>query len=325
MIDKLKLKSFGKVLAALDDPDMTRIEFILVSSGANLNGHYFPVEELKKAVNTPIGKPIKAYFDDWDGDGLGYPIGHMDRVIGVILDSKIVETENGVDIVCVAGIWKSTFPLDDENIKFLFERGELFFSMECEPKKMVNTENGIELYGIIFIGAAVVANPANPRSKALLVASLQGGKNMGGLTEIEEFKKVLAEKDEKIVELTALVEDLETKLEASKSELVNANDKLEQINAQVEAAKAKARAEKRFTEMSEYIQYTDEEKETVMAELEKLDDAAFESMKAIAERAFTAKHKQTETEADKIFASLTDATNEFGVEVLGKYLEQMEI
>jgi hypothetical protein len=116
-------------------PDLIRIQSVLVSTGINKNGHVFLPEELYPARNTAAHKPMNINHDD-------------SRIVGHISNSYL-ETKSGepipepeeeeheedipqdFDIISESVMYAQIFQEEARNIREQALRGELFVSVEA--------------------------------------------------------------------------------------------------------------------------------------------------------------------------------------------------
>jgi len=202
--------------------NLMRVRFKLCHANVNANYDEFIYEELLKGYKTSAKQAIAfKHPDKYDKYGQ-HVIGSIDKVYFIDVntnkvfswngdeestnefDSKILsksygKKESETSYVLAEGVvWKDRFPDEAEKMYSDYNKGELFFSMECRfsaakcsvcEQTFASSElycehlknryyNGTsrQLLGINFRGAARVPNPADKEAEALLAASKRGFK-----------------------------------------------------------------------------------------------------------------------------------------------------
>lgn len=185
-----------KIAQAHENEDLMYVEFILCHSNVNQNKDGFSSEDLLANSHTAINKPI-----NWE---------HSTKNIGVIFDSKPISISKMSDqdkeyygkidpleydfTVCQAAIWEYKHPEEASIMRSRNDSDLLFFSMEnkfgaarcseCQEvfssvydycdhllsRRASNAKSHREFIDSNFIGAAVVARPADKGAKTLAVA-----------------------------------------------------------------------------------------------------------------------------------------------------------
>lgn len=283
--------------------DLLYVAFKLVHVGMNGNKDTFLDEELETAQESPKLKLVN--------------MGHTDRVVGVIYDSKYVKGNDDEPsyIICAAAISKYKFPEEAQDILARFQQGKLYFSMEVwfeeaecsschklfEAKEMGcshmegrfsrSSNDSRILRGLTFGGAGIVENPADVGAIALAIA------------------KKNKEEVEKMNELEKKVTDLETEVRTLTEAKASAETNVNTLETQVTELK------NQIDTLTSKINDLTTEKATIVAEK---DSAAAERDSVIAERDdFKTKLDEltTSIEKDKRFNDRLGKLKEAGVDV----------
>lgn len=211
-------------------PDLIRIQAVLVSTGINKNGHVFLPEELYPARNTASHKPMNINHDD-------------SRIVGHISNSHL-ETKSGelipepeeeeheedipqdFDVISESVMYAQIFQEEARNIRERALRGELFVSVEAwyggydylvgnriverntvtqaylDPALILRGGTGfieeeqvsMVLRDLIIAGIGLVKAPANERSEIRSVNS-------------EQVEKVTESVESDIIDLQTILEN----------------------------------------------------------------------------------------------------------------------
>ena len=185
-----------KVAKAHENEDLMYVEFILCHSNVNENKDGFTKADLQENSHTAVNKPI-----NWE---------HSDKNIGTIFESKPISIASLSDkdreyygkidplehdfAVCHAAVWEYKHPEEASIMRSRNDSGMLYFSMEnkfgsakcseCQEvfssvydycdhllsRRAANAKTYREFVDSNFIGAAVVARPADKGAKTLAVA-----------------------------------------------------------------------------------------------------------------------------------------------------------
>jgi len=192
--------------------DTINIGFKLCHANKNLNLDEMPYEEVKSSAHTALGKPI--VYSEYKGHTGTYVIGYIDEVYFVdTINNKVYKADKyslneiegaqlnqygykyGEDsyIYCKAIIYRNRFPVEADDIRKLFEKNQLYFSMETYFESCTCGECGRTFYreadycehledrwmtgtarilhDLTYTGAAVVDYPADKGAVGLSAAS----------------------------------------------------------------------------------------------------------------------------------------------------------
>lgn len=252
----LDSKPVGLETAGYEDKDIMFIKAVAIEEGLNANDALFLREDLHRAYDSLVGKPLKIRFVGNDPTGHGYDMntGKFDEIvkaIGVIYraeaqlvadDGTLIDVwgndipEGGkYQIVVTMGVWQKYYPEIANRLRQLHADGELKFSIEAEREFEITPEGYRRCFNILFNGLAVVKNPAFENARSLVVAELlqEGGKdNM----DFEKMYKELSEKYDSLVAQNALdiqaKETAETALKTAENKVVELSEKVVELEGQ---------------------------------------------------------------------------------------------
>ncbi len=202
------LSTLSRTLDSVDElqkqADLLHIEAVLVSEGINDNDDAFTREELKRAISSPLLKPMNWQHKDNQILGAMYAVEARD-LEGNVLDVDDID-DQPIELVIQGVVWHQLSHIKTiaEEIVQRVERGDLFVSMECwfddyeyglytqagelfdriarKPEtafldghlranggtgRYNNMRIGRALAGVAFGGIAFVDRPANKRSLIL--------------------------------------------------------------------------------------------------------------------------------------------------------------
>lgn len=297
---------------AKDHYDFT---YILASSVPNLNGWHVDSADLELAKETILHQPL-IIVPDWDNLPTGHSLAKFPeldwdaKTIGTHIASEIFEEDGITHLKTTARAWKIRSPKEIEQMKALHEAGALRFSMEARYEEAGSEGTTRKAKNVHFIGSAVVDDPANPFSYSLEVANRkkqeQGGSNsmfktleeavahIGGLNvKLESAEKGLETANKTIETLTGEKATLATTLETANTNVDKLTAEVKALTDEKEtAAKAKLAGE-RFTEMSEYVEFTDAEKTETAAKYGEMSEDVY---KLVLETAKRGGKKENKTE-----------------------------
>lgn len=289
-----------------EEKDHIDITYILASSIANANGALLTKEELETAQESIIHQPL-IIVPDWDNLPTGHSLEEFPKlswgamIIGTHISSEMIEEDGIHHLKTTARVWKIRYPEVSSTIMNLHESGSLKFSMESRYTSQTIEGATRTLHGVKFIGSAVVDDPANPFSYALEVAQKRKQKE----EKVVNFEQAMA----KIKELDADVyliiqtevaslndkvtekEQIEIAQKALKESLETANNKIDQLTGELNTMKdEKAKAElaqkqdSRFNEISEFIDFKEEEVASVKEAYGKMDEETWKLVLETAKR-----------------------------------------
>tara|TARA_R110002126_G_C10490983_1_gene504879 strand:- start:122829 stop:124568 length:1740 start_codon:yes stop_codon:yes gene_type:complete len=112
-------------------PDLLHVEAVLVSEGINDNDDAFTREELKRAISSPILKPMNWQHKDDQILGAMYAVEARD-LQGKTLAAEEIEDQE-IELVIQGVVWHHLphIKATAEQIVQRIEKGDLFVSMEC--------------------------------------------------------------------------------------------------------------------------------------------------------------------------------------------------
>jgi Multidrug resistance efflux pump len=316
--------------------DLLHVEAVLVSEGINDNDDAFTHAELKRALSSPILKPMNWQHKDSDILGVMYAVEARD------LDGKVLAEigDEPVELVVQGAIWHHLphIKVTATEIMKRIEKSNLFVSMECwfddfdyalytsagELFDIIKRNDdtafldgnlrvcggtgryngmriGRALSGINFGGVAFVDRPANKRSLIL---------NSFAFNPLQSTEAVEAKQDgsDRGLDRTVINNVVDVKnhnnMEVRMNDLNRAAASEDQIQKALESALAsrdKAAAQERVKAELEAAQKTLAQKETEVAEAK----SALETLKAAIDRAFeSAKASSAPAEIAKIDQAL---------------------
>jgi outer membrane murein-binding lipoprotein Lpp len=295
-------------MAGYSDKDIMAIRAVAIYEGVNANNALFEKDDLEKAVNTLVGKPLRILFDGENPTGHGFDretrkFSTLVTNIGFIQWAYGQENEvtGKYEIVVEVAVWQKYYPEICQRLRELHRDGELKFSIEADREFEITPEGYRRCFNILFTGLAVVRNPAFDEARSMMVAEIleKGGqvqmeelmKLVSGLNEsigteiAEQFKSNLGTLNAEIDTLKSKVEVAENETAEVKAELAEANGKLKEVEADrdkyknvVETAEKEALGAERLDKLSKYGK--PEKSAEELAELSK-DEYAEELIKAV--------------------------------------------
>ncbi len=328
-LEKLQLADIHKQV------DLLHVEAVLVSEGINDNDDAFTHEELKRALSSPVLKPMNWQHKDDQILGVMYSVEARD------MDGKVLAEigEEKVELVIQGAVWHHlpNIKITAEEIVKRIEKSDLFVSMECwfddynyglytsagelfdivkrnEETAFLDKNlracggtgryNGMRigraLSGINFGGVAFVDRPANKRS--LIINSFTF--NPLQLSEEVEAKHDGSDRGLDQSVTNNVVSDVKPKMEVRMNDQNRAAASGEEIQKALEGAlesRERAAAQKRMESDLVGAQKLLAQKETEVADAK----SALEVLKAAIDRAFEgAKAASTPDEIAKIDQAL---------------------
>lgn len=333
-----------------DQPDLALIVAILVSTGWNLNDDIFTPEEVWKARNSPLHKPMNDNHD-------------ATKILGCIVQSRILDKlGNEINLVKdetlpvefdleVAGVLYRAFPELVERIDEIIAKaktGEMFVSMEAwfpdfgyglidaatgETKLVERTETTafltkhLKIYGgsgeyqgykvgrvlknIIFGAQGFVDTPANPESVIKVAANQIAVSPVFVTAKLNELLEGGVEDvDEK------QLKELQTKLEESQAALEGKEKEIVELQKATEEFKAKD-YDGQITALVEKVDKMTANMTEASEKMEAIEAEKVELQKQFNE--MTERATKSEAELDKI------RKNETARERLAKLLEVKKI
>jgi hypothetical protein len=291
---------------AKDHYDFT---YILASSVPNLNGWHVEAADLELAKETILHQPL-IIVPDWDNLPTGHSLAKFPeldwdaKTIGTHIAAETFEEDGITHLKTTARAWKIRSPKEIEQMKALHEAGALRFSMEARYEEAGIEGTTRKAKDVHFIGSAVVDDPANPFSYSLEVANRKKQKQEQGGFKSMEFKtleeavahiggmKVTLKNTEKELEtanktvetLTSEKATLTETLETANTNVTNLTEEVKGLKEEKEtAAKAKLAGE-RFTEMSEYVEFTEAEKTETASKYGEMSEDVYKMVLETAKR-----------------------------------------
>jgi hypothetical protein len=281
-IERATIKAFELA----EEKDHIDVTYILASSVVNGNGALFTKEELEAAKETIINQPL-IIVPDWDGKPTGHSIddfpavGWDGKIIGTHVKSEIVEENDVTHLKTTARVWKIRYPELATTMLSLHSVGDLKFSMESKYNSQTIEGSTRTLHGVSFIGSAVVDDPANPFSYSLEAAN----KN----NKEEKFSMNLEQALAKIGQLEGEIANLQKSEGTLKTEVSTLTDSLKSANTNIDTLKgevatyqekekqtaAQELANKRFSEMAKFVDYSAEEKASKMESFASMSEDVF--------------------------------------------------
>lgn len=277
--------------------------YILASSVPNLNGWYVDSAELEKAKDTIINEPL-IIVPDWNNLPTGHSLAQFPaldwdaKIIGTHIASETFVENDITHLKTTARVWKIRYPVESEVMKNLHESGSLRFSMESRYEDAGVEGTTRKAKNVKFIGSAVVDDPANPFSFSLEVANKKRKEGNSMFKTIEEAIAHIGGLDQKIKTLETESATKDKKIETLTSEKATLTETLATANANVDtltqevaglkeeketAAKEKLATE-RLAEMSEYVEYKEEEKAETASKLGSMSEDVYNLVLETAKR-----------------------------------------
>jgi hypothetical protein len=259
-----------------EQPDLLKIDSILVSTGMNANDDVFLASELLPARNTAKHKPLNVEHSD------ARIIGHMtNSYISTKEGNRIPEAEiledplvvpKSFDVASESVMYAAVFPDEARKIRELAQTGELFVSVEAwfsdydyivgnrivernsvtaaylEQILRINGGDGLVdnqkvgrvLRDLIIAGIGLVKTPANKDSVIKSVSVDRSGLNLDTDVDlmklIKEFTKALLEDDCPSLEVAMAGEKKKTQAGASKDDDLEQRAKEHKTDAEAETA-----------------------------------------------------------------------------------------
>lgn len=302
-------------LLGKEQPDLALIVAILVSTGWNLNDDIFTPEEVWKARQSPLHKPMNDNHDDT-------------KILGHIVQSRVLD-KSGDEIELsegetppddfdleVAGVLYKAFPGLVDRISEIITKaktGEMYVSMEAWFPDfgygLINPDTGktnlidrtestafltkhLRIYGgcgkyqgykvgrvlkdIIFGAQGFVDDPANPESVIKVAANKATDRRIFVNAELDELLKGGKDVDEKqLEELQAKLKEVQAVAEEFKAKTAVLESKVKEYDEQITSLNEKV--EELTTGMTEASKKV-EDAETAKAELQKQLDEAVEKV-----------------------------------------------
>ncbi|WP_257064288.1 ELKS/Rab6-interacting/CAST family protein [Priestia megaterium] len=307
-----------------EEKDHIDVTYILASSVPNGNGALVTKEELASSQSSIIHQPL-IIVPDWDNLPTGHSLEEFPKlsygavVVGTHISSEIAEEGEISHLKTTARVWKIRYPELAATMMALHEAGSLKFSMESRFSSQTIEGATRTLHGVQFIGSAVVDDPANPFSYALEVASKRQKKEekivnfeqaMQKLKEMEADIYVLV-KDE-VASLEKSVKDLSTDKSGLETASTTLKDTLKEANTTIDTLKEEIatmkqekmqaelaqKQEARFTEISQFIDFKEDEVASKKEAYGKMADDVWEIVLETAKR-----NKKPESSSNVEFAS----------------------
>jgi len=327
-----------EVVNDINQPDLAYITSILVSTGWNKNDDVFLPAEVWSARQSPVHKPIN--IGHKDAEIIGHMISSraVNKDGSEIVDDNAPET---YDLEVVGVLYKDLPSCREkiEAILEAAKNGKIFVSMEAWfddfAYAMINPATGeskvverneqtsfltkyLRAYGgkglyenirigrvlknIVFAGKGIVSNPANPESVIKEVAAkVAANEQVGGMeimaeesvdiqalqNKIDEVTKIVETKDIEIAALTQKVSeseaklvDVQTKLDEVSARLLESDKQLAEVTGRADTAEAELvsirkneLARQRLTELAKVKSISDEAE--TLAELREMSDETF--------------------------------------------------
>ena len=185
---------FPQADEAAKQADLLHVEAVLVSEGINDNDDAFTRAELKRAISSPLLKPMNWQHKDDQILGVMYAVEARDMDGNVLTAEEI--GDQPVELVIQGAVWHQLPHIQTtaEQIVKRIEAGNLFVSMECW---FDNYEYGLytqagELFDIIprnsetaFLEAHLRANGGTGRFNNMRIGRALSGINFGGVAFVD--------------------------------------------------------------------------------------------------------------------------------------------
>ena len=174
-----------------EEKDYIDITYILASSVPNLNRALLSEQELEKAKDTIIHKPL-IIVPDANNLPTGHSVENFPRlsagakIIGTHISAELITNDKIKHLKTTARVWKDREPEIASTLVALYSVGGLKFSMEAKYLDATLEGQVRKLNGVSFIGSAVVNDPANPFSYALEIAEKEEVEVDEKLVEVQE-------------------------------------------------------------------------------------------------------------------------------------------
>lgn len=308
-----------------EEKDHIDLSYILASSVPNGNGALLTKEELESAKDSIINQPL-IIVPEWDNLPTGHSVEEFPKlswgalVIGTHTGAEIAEEDGITHLKAKAQVWKIRYPEISQVLVSLHEAGNLKFSMESRFKSQTVEGATRTLHGVKFIGAAVVNDPANPFSYALEVANkkhkedkvvnFEQAMELLKTLNVDVYALVNTELSNRSKTISDLEEEktgLETSSKTVSQSLKDANKTIDDLETELSAikeaqlqAELSAKQEKRFEEISEYVDFLEDEIASKKEAYGKMDEDTFNLVLETAKR-----NKKAESSSNVAFASDT--------------------
>ena len=192
------LSTLSRTLTNVDElqkqADLLHIEAVLVSEGINDNDDAFTREELKRAISSPLLKPMNWQHNDEKILGALYAVEARD-LEGNPLDVEEIK-DQPIELVVQGVIWHQLphIKVTADEIVQRIEQGNLFVSMECwfdDYEYGLYTHAG-ELFDSIarkpetvFLDAHLRANGGTGRYNGMRIGRALSGVSFGGIAFVD--------------------------------------------------------------------------------------------------------------------------------------------
>ena len=329
------LSSLSRTLESVDElrnqADLLHVEAVLVSEGINDNDDAFTRAELKRAISSPILKPMNWQHKDDQILGAMYAVEARDLEGNPLSVDEIEDQE--VELVIQGVVWHHLphIKTTAEQIVQRVEKGDLFVSMECwfdDYDYGLYTQAG-ELFDRIsrkpetaFLDAHLRANGGTGRYNGMRIGRALSGINFGGVAFVDRpankrsfilnhfafdplanVEEVEASRDgldqDQVVTQTTLLGNEQEPTEVTMNDLNRAAASADEIAKGVEQAldaRKRVEAAERTVSDLEKAVATKAALETELADAK----ATLERLQAAIDRAYSGATKDTPAEISKI-------------------------
>lgn len=187
-------RTFNNVDELQNQADLLHIEAVLVSEGINDNDDAFTREELRRAISSPIMKPMNWQHNDEEILGTMYAVEARDLEGNVLTAEDI--GDQPIELVIQGVVWHQLphIKATADQIVQRVERGDLFVSMECwfdDYEYGLYTQAG-ELFDRIarkpetaFLEANLRANGGTGRYNGMRIGRALSGVSFGGIAFVD--------------------------------------------------------------------------------------------------------------------------------------------
>ena len=192
------LSTLSRTLNGVDElqkqADLLHIEAVLVSEGINDNDDAFTRDELKRAISSPLLKPMNWQHNDEKILGAMYAVEARDLEGNALTVDEI--DAQPIELVVQGVIWHQLphIKVTADEIVQRVERGDLFVSMECwfdDYEYGLYTQAG-ELFDSIarkpetaFLEANLKANGGTGRYNGMRIGRALSGVSFGGIAFVD--------------------------------------------------------------------------------------------------------------------------------------------
>ena len=178
-----------------DQADLLHIEAVLVSEGINDNDDAFTRDELKRAISSPLLKPMNWKHDDTEILGAMYAVEARDMQGNPLTVAEI--DDQPIELIIQGVIWHHLphIKVTAEEIVQRVEQGDLFVSMECWFDNYdygFYTQAG-ELFdtvartpGTAFLDGYLRANGGTGRYNNMRIGRALSGVSFGGVAFVDK-------------------------------------------------------------------------------------------------------------------------------------------